>query len=113
MRLAALPAPPENVGFSKSTDNGATFAAAANLAPATFTMDQCFGNDRNNTSPSMAVDTSAAPQREIYITYRQRHPRRRDVVIQTSSNQGASFHGAAEDQQPRRQRQAQWFPGCR
>ena len=43
-----------NVGFAKSTDNGATFAPAVNVAPTAYvTMDQVPGNDRVDTFPSL------------------------------------------------------------
>ena len=58
-----------------------------------FTMDQVLGNDRVNTSPSLAVDNSHGPRRgTIYLTYADNDGRDgADIVIQRSTNGGVSF----------------------
>src|SRR6267142_2869352 len=44
----------QNVGFSRSINNGASWSAPINLTTNFFTMDYVLGNDRPNTSPSLA-----------------------------------------------------------
>ena len=57
-----------NIGFARSTDNGATWSAPVSITSDFLTMDLVLGNDRSNNSPSMAVDRSNSRHRgNIYI----------------------------------------------
>ena len=67
-----------SVAFARSLDNGATWQAPIETSAEFFTMDQVLGNDRVNTSPSLAVDNSHGPRRgTIYLTYANNDSRRR------------------------------------
>ena len=102
-----------NVGFARSTDNGATFGAPVNVAPAAYlTMDQVPGNDRVHNFPSMAVDNSNGPfHGNLYIVYASNAGGDgADVMLQRSTDHGVSFLEAiALDSRPANDR-AQWHP---
>jgi uncharacterized repeat protein (TIGR01451 family) len=102
----------QNVGFAASTDNGATWSAPINTTTNFFTMDQVVGNDRVNTSPSLAVDTSLSATRgNIYLVYSNNNTRDgADVSFQRSLDGGLTFSApVAIDSRPGADR-AQWFP---
>jgi Big-like domain-containing protein/Calx-beta domain-containing protein/FIMAH domain-containing protein len=102
----------QNVGFARSTDNGATFSAPINLTDNFFTSDEILGNDRRNTSPSIAVDNSPGPNHgTIYITYANNsQDDGSDIMVQRSVDGGVTFSApVAVDSRPGRDR-AQWFP---
>jgi hypothetical protein len=65
------------VGFARSLDNGVTWQAPINTSNEFFTMDQVLGNDRVNTSPSLAVDNSRGPRRGNISGLCQQQQRRR------------------------------------
>lgn len=102
----------QNVGFARSTDNGVTFSAPINIAADFFTMDQVLGNDRNNTSPSLAVDTSLGPFRDrIYVVYSNNDSHDgADVVFQRSSDLGLTFSAPVKINSRPGSDRAQWFP---
>jgi len=50
-----------NIGLSRSTDNGVTWSAPVNLTSNFVTMDEVLGNDRVNNNPSVAIDKSSGP----------------------------------------------------
>jgi hypothetical protein len=100
------------IGFSRSTDNGASWSAPIDLSPEFFTMDQVLGNDRVNTSPSLAVDTSSSPHAgNVYVVYADNDNHDgSDVVFQKSTDGGATFSAPVRlDSRPGDDR-AQWFP---
>ena len=100
------------VGFARSVDNGATWSAPLNLGPEFFTMDQVLGNDRVNTSPSVAVDNSHGSSRgNVYVVYTNNNTADGgDIVFKKSRTGGASFlPGFFLNSRPGRDR-AQWFP---
>lgn len=101
-----------NIGFSRSTDNGVTWSAPVDITSTFFTMDQVLGNDRVNTSPSMAVDNSGGPfAGNIYVVYANNNSRDgADVAFQRSTDNGATFSAALLlNLRPGNDR-AQWFP---
>jgi hypothetical protein len=102
-----------NTGFARSIDNGASWGPAVNLAPVNFyLMDQVLGNDRINTSPSLAVDlSSGAYAGNIYVVYANNSNHDgADIVFQRSTDGGASFSAPVRlDSRPGSDR-AQWFP---
>jgi len=58
-----------SIALARSTDNGASWQAPIETAEF-FTMDQVLGNDRVNTSPSLAVDNSRGSRRgTVYLVY--------------------------------------------
>ncbi len=100
------------ISYVVSTNNGNTWSPPQDLGPYFFTMDQVLGNDRINSFPSVAVDKSHGPHKNsIYIVYSDNDSRDgADVMMQRSSDGGASFTSAvAINRLPGRDR-AQWFP---
>jgi len=102
----------QNTGFAVSTDNGATWSAPINTTANFFTMDQVVGNDRVNTSPSLAVDTSLSATRgNIYLVYSNNNTRDgADVSFQRSLDGGLTFSPAIRINSRPGNDRPQWFP---
>jgi hypothetical protein len=104
-----------NVGFSKSTDNGATWSASAlNLRSSYFfPPDYILGNDRTHAMPGMAVDNSGgANNGNIYVVYGDNTTLDgEDIAFQRSIDGGATFSPSPImlDARPGLDR-PQWFP---
>ncbi|MBI3447894.1 MAG: HYR domain-containing protein [Acidobacteria bacterium] len=101
-----------NVGYARSTDNGANWSPAVQLTTNFFTMDQVPGNDRVNTSPSLAVDNSGGTfQGNVYVVYSNNSNHDgADVAFQRSIDGGLGFSAPVIlDSRPGADR-AQWFP---
>ena len=100
------------IGFARSLDNGMTWQAAIDTSNEFFTMDQVLGNDRVNTSPSLAVDNSRGPRRgTIYLVYANNNSGDgADIVFQRSTNKGKSFSAPLELNAAPGEDRAQWFP---
>jgi hypothetical protein len=100
------------IGFARSTNNGQTWSAPIDLSAEFLTMDQVLGNDRVNTSPSIAVDNSGgALAGNIYVVYANNNSQDgADIVFQRSTNAGLSFSSPLLlNSRPGNDR-AQWFP---
>ncbi len=100
------------VGFARSTDNGATWQAPIETSAEFLTQDYILGNDRSNTSPSLAVDNSHSHYSgNIYLV----HPNNdsldgSDIVFQRSTDGGLTFSAPLVlNSRPGADR-AQWFP---
>lgn len=100
------------VAFARSTDNGATWETPIETSNEFFTMDQVLGNDRINTSPSLAVDTSHGKHRgNVYLVYANNNSGDgADIVFQKSTNQGKTFSNPLELNAGPGEDRAQWFP---
>jgi hypothetical protein len=99
----------QNVGFAVSHDDGATWSAPVDIAPTNFfTMDQALGNDRNNTSPSVAVNYANG---NVYVVYGNNNNHDgADVMLQRSTNGGASFSAPVTLNARPGNDGPQWFP---
>lgn len=98
--------------FARSTDNGLTWEAPIALSAEFLTQDQILGNDRSNTSPSLAVDTSFGPHAgNVYVVYPNNNSNDgSDIVFQRSTDGGRTFSAPMLiNARPGRDR-AQWFP---
>lgn len=102
----------EAIGFARSRDNGLTWEAPTTLSGEFLTQDQILGNDRSNTSPSLAVDTSEGPHAgNVYVVYPNNNSNDgSDIVFQRSMDGGQTFSAPIViNARPGRDR-AQWFP---
>jgi hypothetical protein len=100
------------IAFARSTDNGAHWSAPIELGSEFFTADQQLGNDRNNTSPSMAVDNSIGPHSgNIYVVYADNDLQDgSDVVLQRSTDKGLTFSAPLRINSRPGNDRSQWFP---
>jgi hypothetical protein len=101
-----------NIGFSRSTDNGVTWSAPVNLTTNFLTMDQVLGNDRVNNNPSVAIDKSNGPfANRIYVVYSNNNSLDvANVAMQRSLDGGITFSAPILlNSRPGADR-AQWFP---
>jgi BNR/Asp-box repeat len=93
-------------GFAYSDDNGETWSTPANLA-AFYEMDQVLGNDRINTSPSLAVGRHG----EVYVVYAHNTSLDgADVAFQKSTDGGQTFTPPVLVNASPGADRAQWFP---
>jgi hypothetical protein len=102
-----------NVGFARSLDNGQSWQPGITLSPGDFiTMDQVLGNDRINTAPALAVDTSSGPRSgSIYVAYSNNDlGDGADIVFQRSTDQGLTFSAPVILNSRPGQDRAQWLP---
>jgi hypothetical protein len=105
----------QNVVFARSTDNGATWGAPMPLTPGFFRMDQVLGNDRINSSPTLAVDNSTdatdAFAGNVYVAYSENNNHDGgDIAFQRSTDGGQTFSAPILlNSRPGADR-AQWFP---
>ena len=101
-----------SIGFARSTDNAQTWSVPVEINSNFVTMDQVLGNDRVNTSPSIAVDNSSGRYAgNIYVVYSDNNSfDGADVYVQRSSDGGVNFSTPRIlNPKPGRDR-AQWFP---
>jgi hypothetical protein len=100
------------IAFARSTDNGLTWGPPVELSSEFVTQDLILGNDRSNTSPSMAVDlTSRASRGTIYVVYPNNNGLDgSDIVLQRSTDHGLTFSAPIILNSRPGQDRAQWFP---
>ena len=101
-----------NIGFARSTDNGATWSAPVSIAGDFTTMDLVLGNDRSHNFPSMAVDRSNSRFRgNIYVVYANNSSLDgADIAFQRSVDEGQTFSAPILlDSRPGNDR-PQWYP---
>ncbi len=103
-----------NIAFSKSTNNGATWAAPVFLTTDFTMLDQILGDDRVHSFPFMAVDrtTGASPTKgNIYVVWAQnRNADGGDIAFVRSTDGGTTFSSPVLlNSRPGTDR-AQWFP---
>ena len=100
-----------SVALARSFDNGTTWQPPIETAEF-FTMDQVLGNDRVNTSPSLAVDNSRGPHRgTVYLVYANNNSGDgADIVFQKSTNGGATLSAPIEINASPGEDRPQWFP---
>ncbi len=100
------------IAFARSTDNGDTWQAPIETSPEFLTQDYILGNDRSNTSPSIAVDNSHSRYRgNIYLVHsNNNNADGADIVFQRSTDRGLTFSAPMLlNSRPGADR-AQWFP---
>lgn len=99
------------IGFARSTDNGQTWSAPIETDEF-FTMDQVLGNDRVNTSPSLAVDNSRGPRKgTVYLVYANNNSGDgADIMFQKSTDGGRTLSAPVEINASPGQDRPQWFP---
>lgn len=100
-----------SVALARSTDNGATWQTPIETDEF-FTMDQVLGNDRVNTSPSLAVDNSRGPRRgTVYLVYANNNSGDgADITFQKSTDGGQTLSAPVEINAAPGDDRAQWFP---
>lgn len=100
------------IAVSRSTDNGVTWSAPANLTSEFVTMDHVLGNDRVHTFPGIAVDNSGGPNAgNVYAVYVNNNSLDgSDIVLQRSTNGGVSFSPPLVLNSRPGSDRSQWFP---
>jgi BNR/Asp-box repeat len=95
------------IGFAYSDDNGQTWSAPTNTSAPFLTMDQVLGNDRVNTSPSLAVGRNG----DVYLVYADNdNLDGADIVFQRSTDGGQSFSAPVLVNAAPGTDRPQWFP---
>jgi hypothetical protein len=111
-RFTGLAGYGNTTAFARSVDNGLTWGPPVQLSAPFVTQDLILGNDRSNTSPSMAVDRTNGPHKgAIYIVYPNNNSGDgSDIVFQRSTDGGVTFTAPVFlNSRPAHDR-AQWFP---
>ena len=100
-----------SVALARSLDNGATWQTPIETAEF-FTMDQVLGNDRVNTSPSLAVDNSHGSRRgTVYLVYANNNSGDgADIMFQKSTDGGQTLSPPLEINAAPGEDRPQWFP---
>jgi hypothetical protein len=100
------------VGFARSPDNGLTWEAPKSTSEEFLTQDMILGNDRSNTSPSLAVDNSHGHNKgNIYLVYPNNNNfDGSDIVFQRSTDDGETFSEPLLLNSRPGEDRPQWFP---
>lgn len=99
------------IAFAHSKDGGRTWEAPVETSAPFFTMDYVLGNDRVNTSPSIAVDLEGKNNGNIYLVYANNDSGDgADIVFQRSNNKGKSWSAPVFINSRPGNDRAQWFP---
>ncbi len=98
--------------FARSTDNGATWSAPANVSGTPAPVDQIPGNDRFSMFPGLAVDNSGGPnQGHLYLVYvTNQNQDGADIAFQSSTDAGRTFSSPILLNSRPGEDRAQWFP---
>jgi len=102
----------DRIAFARSTDNGVTWSAPIEVTSSFVTPDEVLGDDRINTNPSLAVDTSTGPfSGNVYLVYSNNNSfDGGDISFRRSTNGGVTFSAAVSlNSRPGADR-PQWFP---
>lgn len=96
---------------ARSSDGGRTWGAPVETSLPFFTMDHVLGNDRVNSSPSLAVGKKGAGRGTVFLVYAQNDSGDgADIAFQTSRDRGATWSPPVfVNARPGNDR-AQWFP---
>jgi hypothetical protein len=93
--------------FAYSEDNGETWSAPAETSAPFLEMDQVLGNDRINTSPSLAVGRNG----DVYLVYASNDSLDgADIVFQRSTDDGQTFTAPVLVNAAPGADRPQWFP---
>ena len=100
------------ISFAKSSDGGATFGSPRDITAPFMVLDQILGNDRVHSFPSMAVDESRGRHRgNVYVAHARNSAQDGgDVVVQRSTDRGATFSAPVVLSSRPGDDRAQWFP---
>jgi hypothetical protein len=100
------------VGFARSPDNGNVWRKPVSTSSEFLTQDQILGNDRSNTSPSLAVDNSLSPYKgNVYLVYPNNNSfDGSDIVFQRSTDRGRTWSTPLLINSRPGEDRAQWFP---
>jgi hypothetical protein len=97
--------------FARSEDGGETWEAPVVTSAPFFTMDYVLGNDRVNTSPSMAVDLKGKNHGNIYLVYANNDSGDgADIAFQRSTDGGKTWSTPRLINSRPGDDRAQWFP---
>ncbi len=96
---------------ARSTNGGLSWGPAVETSNAFFTMDHVLGNDRVNTSPSLAVAKRGQHRGTLFLVYADNDSGDgADIAFQSSADKGATWSRPIMlDSRPGADR-AQWFP---
>jgi hypothetical protein len=100
------------IATARSDDGGDTWNAPVETSPEFFTMDQVLGNDRVNTSPSLAVGPRERRKNgDLYLVYSNNDlGDGADIVFQRSGDGGTTWSEPLRINNRPGQDGPQWFP---
>ncbi|MEP6865932.1 MAG: exo-alpha-sialidase [Deltaproteobacteria bacterium] len=102
-----------NLGFARSADHGATWSEPVQVSPDAFvTPDLILGDDRIHAFPGLAVDRTHGSHRgNVYVAYASNDALDgSDIVMQRSTDHGATFSSPVVLSSRPGADRSQWFP---